>query len=279
MADIHFCLDDSPWFRMVELDEVTSTNDFLRSYRPVGGERRLTLLTAEHQTAGRGAGSNHWESVRGKNLLFSILVHPRHLHPCHIFVLSELLALSVRQALEDFLRMERKDMQSPGEECNNVCPPVAKEGVLTIKWPNDIYYGDRKICGMLIENELQGQQIENSVMGVGINVNQTGFHSNAPIPISLAQILGHEVEKRFVLEKVVENFVHLYDLTEQRETEELHQLYLRHLYRKGEMHPFRDADGPFRGTIVGVAPTGHLKIVDETGTERRYTFKEVEYVI
>ncbi|MDE5788496.1 MAG: biotin--[acetyl-CoA-carboxylase] ligase [Bacteroidaceae bacterium] len=271
MADIHFCLDDSPWFRMVELDEVTSTNDFLRSYRPVGGERRLTLLTAEHQTAGRGAGTNHWESVRGKNLLFSILVHPRHLLPNHIFVLSELLALAVRQALEDFLQMERKNMQRPDEECNNAC--------LKIKWPNDIYYGDRKICGMLIENELQGQQIERSVMGVGINVNQTGFHSDAPTPISLAQILGHEVEKRFVLEKVVENFVHLYDRTEQKEIEELHQLYLRHLYRMGELHPFRDADGPFRGTIIDVAPTGHLELVDETGVKRRYAFKEVEYVI
>ena len=77
----------------------------------------------------------------------------------------------------------------------------------------------------------------------------------------------------------MENFVHLYDRTEQKEIEELHQLYLHHLYRMGELHPFRDADGPFRGTIIDVAPTGHLELVDETGVKRRYAFKEVEYVI
>ena len=153
--DKHFCLDDSPWFRMVELGEVTSTNDFLRGYQPVGGERRITMVTAENQTAGRGAGQNHWESQPGKNLLFSLLVHPRHIPVDRMFVLSEVLALAVRDALNYQLSI----INYP----------------LKIKWPNDIYYGDRKLCGMLIENELRGNQIERCVMGAGINVNQTEF--------------------------------------------------------------------------------------------------------
>ena len=154
----HFCLDDSPEFRMVELGEVTSTNDFLRNYRPVGPERRITLVTAEYQTAGRGAGQNHWESEPGKNLLFSLMVHPRHIRPERIFVLSEVLALSIQAALQ--------------------CSPIMEgdaAGRCKIKWPNDIYWDDRKLCGMLIENDLQGGQIERCILGAGINVNQTEF--------------------------------------------------------------------------------------------------------
>ena len=83
---------------MVELEEVTSTNDFLKAYRPLD-ERRITLVTAEYQTTGRGAGQNRWESRRGENLVFSLMVHPRHIPAERIFVLSEVLALAIREAV------------------------------------------------------------------------------------------------------------------------------------------------------------------------------------
>lgn len=251
MTETHFPLDDSPHFRLLELGEVTSTNDYLRHYRPAE-ERRLTLATAEHQTAGRGSGRNRWESAPGQNLLFSLLVRPRHIPAHAMFVLSEVMALSIREALN----------------CQ-----------LKIKWPNDIYYADRKLCGMLIENDLQGTHVERSILGVGINVNQTQFSPSIPNPISLAQILGHEVERRFVLERVVEHFTRYYDWAEQGRLADIHQLYLDGLYRLGEEHPFRDSSGPFRATIVGVEPTGHLLLADAQGARRRYAFKEVEYVI
>jgi len=252
--DKHFCLDDSPWFQMIELDSVTSTNDFLRGYRPMQ-PKRITLATAEFQTAGRGAGTNHWESKPGENLIFSLLTHPAHIPASQMFLLSEVIALSVRQALDDF---------TPG---------------FTIKWPNDIYYQDRKVCGMLIENELQGKQVKDCVIGVGVNINQTQFDSDAPNPVSLTQILGHEVERRFVLEKIVEYFTRYYEWTEQHRDEELHQMYLSHLYRKGELHKFSDGMGEFRATIVDVEPTGHLILIDETDRKRRYAFKEINYII
>ena len=256
MTDRHFCLDDSPWFQMLELDEVTSTNDFLRGYRPLGGERKLTLVTAEFQTAGRGAGTNRWESERSQNLVFSMLTHPRHIRVEEVFVLSEVLALSIRDAVADFVNEEVK-----------------------IKWPNDIYCGDRKVCGMLLENDLRSGHIENCVMGVGININQTLFRSDAPNPVSLAQILGHTVEPRFVLERLVENFVHLYELTEQGQRDHLHQLYLSHLYRWGQRHQFVDDNGRFWATILDVKPTGHLMLIDDDGATREYAFKEVEHII
>lgn len=264
MTHKHFPLDDGPQFQWLELDEVTSTNDFLHSFRPVG-ERRITLVTAEHQTAGRGSGQNHWESERGKNLLFSLLVHPRHISPERMFVLSEVLALAICEAVQSFTLHPSSFTLHPSS--------------FTLKWPNDIYYGDRKLCGMLIENDLRGDSIERCVMGVGINVNQITFESDAPNPVSLAQILGHEMERRFVLECVMENFSRYYGWTEQGRLDELHQMYLSHLYRKDEKHHFIDENGPFLGTITDVEPSGHLIIVDEMGKNRRYAFKEVEYKI
>lgn len=256
----HFCLDDTPEFQMMELDEVTSTNDFLMNYRPFQ-ERHITLVTAEFQTAGRGSGQNHWESQRGKNLLFSLLTHPRHILAERMFVLSEVLALAIQAAMRP-------------------SPIMGGDGGgLLIKWPNDIYYGDQKLCGMLIENELRGTVVERCVMGVGVNVNQTEFASDAPNPISLAQILGHEIERRFVLERVMEYFTRYYSWTEQGRADELHQMYLGHLYGKDEKRHFIDKEGEFQGTIVDVEPTGHLIIVDEKGKKRRYAFKEVQYVI
>ena len=261
MTQPHFPLDDSPQFRMVELDETTSTNDFLSHFRPVGPERRLTLVTAEHQTAGRGAGHNRWESEPGKNLLFSLMVHPRHIRPDRIFLLSEVLSLAI---------------------CEAVGLP------LSVKWPNDIYWGNRKLCGMLVENEMRGQLVERSIMGVGINVNQTEFAFDRSRldglrrmaePVSLAQIMGHPLERRFLLEGVVEHFLRYYAWTEQGRQDELHQMYLSRLYRKDEVHGFVDAEGPFRGTITDVEPGGRLVIIDEAGQSRRYGFKEVEYKI
>ena len=247
---------------MVELEEVTSTNDFLKAYRPLD-ERRITLVTAEYQTTGRGAGQNRWESRRGENLVFSLMVHPRHIPAERIFVLSEVLALAIREAVVHSLHS----------------PLFTLHQEMRIKWPNDIYWGDRKLCGMLIENELRGSVVERCVLGVGINVNQTTFESDAPNPVSLAQILGHEVERRFVLEGVMEHFTCYYGWTEQGRLDELHEMYLSHLYRKDEPHRFRDKDGEFEGTIVNVEPTGYLIIVDETGKNRRYAFKEVEHCI
>ncbi len=250
----HFCLDDSPWFQMLELDVVDSTNNFLKSYR-APTSRRITLVTAEYQTAGRGSSSNTWESASGQNLLFSLLTHPRMIEATQMFVLSEIIAMAVCDALSDF---------SAGFQ---------------IKWPNDIYFQNRKITGMLIENELEGKVVNNCIMGVGINVNQTEFLSDAPNPVSLAQILGHQVERRFVLEKVVEYFVRYYGWLESGRTEEIHKRYLTNLYRMREEHEYRDKDGVFRASIQTVEPTGHLVLVDKDGATRKYAFKEVQFLI
>jgi len=249
----------------IKLDEVDSTNNYLR-HLDASDNSRMTLVTAEFQTAGRGADTNRWESAKGENLLFSLRVQPSCLPVSRMFAISEATALAVRDSLNAFLPST---------------PPKGGRGV-SIKWPNDIYYGDSKVAGILIENDLQGAQVMRSIIGVGINVNQRRFLSDAPNPRSLADIVGHDVRRRFVLEQFMECFMHYFgqiDTGKEKALDALHEDYKSHLYRRGEEHAYTDKDGTFRATLIDVEPTGHLILQDKEGNKRRYEFKEVKYEI
>lgn len=242
-------------YKLLELEEVDSTNNFLRQYA-TSAEESIVVALADYQTAGRGSAANTWESEPGKNLLFSLLVQPTMIPVDRMFILSEILALAVCESLDGY---------ATG---------------FHIKWPNDIYYGDKKVVGMLIENHLQGTTIARSVMGVGLNVNQQVFLSDAPNPSSLALILGHSVERKEVLKQVMERFSLYYArLSFPSEYIAIHQTYLKRLYRMEERHEYCDADGRFWATMVDVQPTGHLILRDDTGQLRSYAFKEVQYII
>lgn len=252
-----FCLDDSPKFRMIELDEVDSTNNFLRHLN-TSDDQHMTLVTAEFQSAGRGADTNKWESERGKNLLFSLRITPSNLPVRRMFAVSEVAALAVRDALNTFVSGFR------------------------IKWPNDIYFEDSKVAGMLIENDLLGAQIRSSVIGIGININQRRFLSDAPNPRSLADITGHEVERRVVLEQFMERFsLYMKQVEHGKEDalDALHERYKEGLYRKGEEHKYCDEMGTFCAKLIDVEQSGHLILLDKEGKRRRYEFKEVKYII
>ena len=270
--ETHFCLDDSPTFRMLELDEVDSTNNFLR-HLDTPGDQRLTLVTAEYQSAGRGSGTNRWESEKGKNLLFSLRVMPNSLPVRRMFAISEATALALRDSLS--LSPSLGEGFVPLAPCSQPLP-------FTIKWPNDIYFEDSKVAGMLIENDLQGALLRRSVIGIGINVNQLRFLSDAPNPRSLADIVGHEVERRFVLQQFMQHFMrYLKQIDEGKDAEldALHEHYKQHLYRRGEMHDFCDEMGVFCAKVVDVEPSGHLVLQDSEGKLRRYEFKEVRWII
>lgn len=239
--------------KRIALKETVSTNRYAREL-PEDESLELTLVTAEFQTAGRGAGTNKWESERGQNLLFSIIAFPHQLPANQMFALSEVTALAICDTLSSYA-----------------------EG-FQIKWPNDIYYNDKKIVGMLIENDLRGKQVHRSVIGVGVNINQTEFISDAPNPVSLAQILGHEADRNQVLDYIMQRFIYYYGLMEKKRYGELHQLYMQHLYRKDAFYSYSDEGGIFRARIRDVEPTGHLVLEDENGKLRRYDFKEVRFI-
>lgn len=264
----HFCLDDSPRFRMIELEGIDSTNSFLAQYRPPH-PTDITLVTAEYQTAGRGQKGNTWESAPGKNLLFSLLVKPNLLPAERVFVVSEAIALSIREAIEATIEEEGGATAS-----SHPC--------LTVKWPNDIYADEKKIAGILIENTLAGQHIGQCIIGCGVDVNQRQFEGDAPNPVSIGQLTGKEVERRFVLEKIMEGFTRRYTQIQSGHYDAIHQDYLAALYHRTGQHDYMDLTAgegePFRASIADVEPDGHLILSDTEEHTRRFAFKEVAFV-
>lgn len=232
-------------WEIIHIAETDSTNRWLRER----GSEGDMVVVADYQTAGKGQGTNSWESERGKNLLFSVLYHPQRIPANRQFHISMAVSLAIADALGEHI------------------------GDVSIKWPNDIYWRNAKICGILIENRLLGQTIRDSIIGVGVNVNQRHFHSNAPNPVSLWQIHGHETDLELLLQSILDKFT-LYINKKEIKTQYLHQLYRR----KG-FHPYADKEGSFMAEIVDVEDDGHLLLCDDNGQQRRYAFKEVSFVI
>lgn len=234
------------------LEEVTSTNDYLRGMEPTAD---ITVVSATFQTKGRGQRGNTWVSDPGKNLLFSALVCPEGVKAADGFILSQAMALSICETLSVFV-----------------------DGV-AIKWPNDIYCHDRKICGTLIENSLKNKYIGSSVIGSGINVNQTAFPSGLAAPAtSLFLMLGEEKEPDAIMHSVMERFAGYYGEILSGQYDGIRSLYHDHLYLRGQQHLFADSEGPFLGVISHVEPDGHLVIMDSRLQPRRYAFKEVRLI-
>lgn len=221
-----------------------------------GAETAETLLvTAEFQTSGRGQRGTLWESNRSDNLLFSIVVRPDFLTADRQFLLSEAISLAIAETLAELV------------------------GNITIKWPNDIYVGDRKICGMLLEHRLCGRKISHSLIGVGLNVNQSLFRSDAPNPVSLRQLLGRQTSRENLLGKIVDRFNQLLGLLQRGETDLLHYAYCHRLYRRTERHFYSDGKEIFAARIIDVEPQGRLLLRDDNGLVRSYAFKEVRFVL
>lgn len=232
------------------LEEVSSTNDFLRAYEPMAD---VTVLSASYQTNGRGQMGNTWISNSGENALFSILVCPSALKASDGFVLSQAMALSIKEVLDGYL-----------------------EGI-SIKWPNDIYCGDEKICGTLIENVLMGKFVGRSVIGSGINVNQTEFPGGlAAPPTSLRIYINRIVPPADIIRSVAGRFALYYEEVQAGSYDHIREEYHRHLYLRGEKRCFQDEIGTFAGVISHVEPDGHIIIRDEDGLPRRYAFKQVK---
>ncbi|MGI6222748.1 MAG: biotin--[acetyl-CoA-carboxylase] ligase [Prevotella sp.] len=238
--------------RIVRLDEVDSTNNYLRSYHPGEGEK-MTVAVADYQTAGRGQGTNTWESERGKNLTFSILLHPVMVPLQRQFLLSMMGGIALKMALANYT-----------------------DGI-TLKWPNDVYWNDRKLSGTLIETTVLGGHINNCIFGIGLNVNQAEFHSDAPNPVSLLQILGHEVDREQLLQEIIKSFQYCYSLIENGDYTDVAALYHDSLYRQHGFHSYRDKDGVFEAAIVEVEDNGHLILRDREGAIREYEFKEIAF--
>ena len=233
-------------------DTLGSTNDEATAPQYVEGD----IILAQCQTAGRGQRGHTWESREGENLTFSLLLEPQFLPPSEQFLISECVALGVCDALLHY-----------GIEAQ-------------IKWTNDIYVGDKKLAGILIEHKLQGSALARTVAGIGLNVNQKAFSDDLPNPISMAQATGREFDREEVLQTVATSLMARYEQLREGGAKELQADYHQRLYRLGQEHCYALPDGSrFRGIIRGVEPTGALRIENERGEPLSFLFKEVEFVI
>lgn len=248
-------------FPLIALDSTESTNLYLSQLCKREGETLppFTTVCAEYQQAGKGQRGNSWESAEGKNLLFSFVVYPTFLEARHQFLLSQMVSLAIKEALSRW------------------------SDEITIKWPNDIYWREKKICGILIENDLNGNCIGRCICGIGLNVNQTAFVSDAPNPVSLQQITGKEHDRHALLMDIMKR-IQIYFKGAELEpyatySEEISVRYGRSLFRRRGYHLYEDANGRFRARLLRVEPDGRFVLEDESGQEREYLFKEVQYVI
>lgn len=250
------------------LAETTSTNTYAKEniqYFPCG----FHVVYSSNQTAGRGMDTNSWESEKGKNITFSIICHPKMVKPSEQFILSMAIAVDIVKTLQDYLP-EEKDHFS-------------------IKWPNDIYWKDNKLGGILIENTLKGFRMNTCIIGIGININQEKFLSDAPNPISLKQICGEHCNKMTIMESICERFYKTLQIIKLLENQDSHSLnigytsiranYHRLLYRNdNEWHAFHDSE-IFHAKIKKVQDDGRLLLHREDGTEKEYWLKEVKFII
>lgn len=234
------------------LDTTTSTNDDARDAKYRHGD----IVWAEHQTAGRGQRGHKWLSPEGENLTFTMVVEPRFLPVAEQFLLCE--ALSV--ALTD---------------------TFAAYGIAThIKWTNDIYADDRKLEGVLIEHSYSGPTLSRTLLGIGINVNQTEFDPSLPNPVSMAQLTGRHYDRREVLETFERCMLARYAQLEHGDRETLQHDYRERMYGLGERRTFRYPDGRLTQAVIeGVRPSGELLLRHDDGVLREYLFKEIEFVI
>ena len=284
-------------FKVIHIEETDSTNRWMKkkladqttpgsskladqttpgpSYS--GGESCAQVVVAEYQTAGRGCGSNTWESERGKNLTFSVLLHPTEIPADCQFRISEAVSVAICETLEAMLRPPRLAGTPPARlaACYRRDARTQEGKVVTIKWPNDIYVGDKKICGILIENQLRGRLISDSIVGIGLNVNQTVFTSDAPNPVSLAQLTGHEEDR----EALLQAFLQRLSVTMEMESEALMEAYRSRLYRREGFHRFSDSLGEFEAKVMNVLDDGRLVLLDTEGKARMYAFKEVMFCL
>lgn len=255
MEAAHF-RSESPVF--VRYDSVGSTNSVLAS---LGSATHGTVVIAVEQTAGRGQRGNTWEAEPGMNITMSIRLEPQGISPHDQFIISEVVALGVA----------------------NILDMLAPDARISVKWPNDIYAGDRKIAGILIENTIAGRSIIASIAGIGVNVNQERFLSDAPNPVSLFQLTGIRQDIKSVAGLIASEIMSLLATYGRPDRfEELHRMYLDRLWHRTGEHDYIDtATGSrFTARIADVALTGHLTLlISPDSTPVTYAFKEVQALI
>ena len=241
-------------FNIIYKQSIASTNDEAKKILQIGKTEDFTIISANEQLTGRGQRKNTWHSQKGQNLTFSIITFPSFIKVSDQFYLSKVISLGIIEYLN------------------------TKEQKFKIKWPNDIYFNDKKICGILIENSISGSIIKSSVIGIGLNINQSKFPEYLPKAVSLFNINNKEYNLEEELNKLLVYIFKKYSYLKTKSYPEIDNLYLNNLYKLNELSEYKDSAGFFKGKITGTLPEGKLIIKTEEDQIRTYSFKEVEFI-
>ena len=239
---------------IIHLASTDSTNNYANGQIREKEVPEGTVFLAYEQTSGRGQHKNFWESQPGENLTFSIVVYPDFLEIRRQFMLSKVVVLGIYKALSKYV------------DC------------LKVKWPNDIYAGDLKLGGILIENSIMYGLLKSSVIGVGLNINQTVFRSNAPNPVSLQNLTNKHYDCSTILAEVLSGINWYYELLRSGDEKKIDEEYGSQLYRLNETCKYRSEETVFEGEIIGVSEIGQLLIRRSDGKILPFHFKEVEFL-
>ncbi|MFA5325081.1 MAG: biotin--[acetyl-CoA-carboxylase] ligase [Bacteroidales bacterium] len=240
---------------IVWFDSIDSTNNQLFTDKKELPDK--SVYAAVFQTAGRGQRGNSWNSSAGENLTFSILFKPTQLSSNNQFIVSQVVTLGIINYL-----------RTKGVEAK-------------IKWPNDIYVGNLKICGILIENTISSDKLTHSVAGIGLNLNQNFFNTTAANPTSLTILTGEKYNIKEELDILLDNIFNYYDSLTVEKYDEIKKKYLENLYRIGEYHNFIEiADNKtINARIIGINKAACIVLEHSDGLIRSYAFKELKYII
>lgn len=237
-----------------DYEEIDSTNEEMNRLIMREDLAEGTIVRASYQSAGKGHAGNSWQSEKGQNLLFSMLLKPGFLSPESAFHLSRITSLSLYEIIVN--------------QCDNV----------QIKWPNDLLVGDRKIAGILIENTIFHHAISHSILGIGINVNQTTFDASIPATTSLKIEKGCHIDMDSLLADFRNSMARWYHTLIAGHEGVIMESYHQRLYRRGVRAYYRSAAGRFAAVIRDVLPTGELVLESGNGDMLTFGFKEVDYI-
>jgi BirA family biotin operon repressor/biotin-[acetyl-CoA-carboxylase] ligase len=239
--------------KLIKLDAIDSTNDFLKRLSVEQSLENFTVVTAESQTRGKGQMGAKWDSETGKNLMISVLVNDV------LNTISEIFDLNVAVALSIFTTLEKNNIPN-----------------LSIKWPNDILSDNKKVAGILIENTIKNNGEITSIIGIGLNVNQINF-DNLPKASSMAVISKKEFDKETILNQLIDCLKYNCDLLQNKSAAQLWNSYNHNLFKKGIPMAFSLPDGiQFMGIIQGVNSSGKLEVKLENDAIENYGIKEIQ---
>ena len=275
--------------RYHHFDTLDSTNAYLQRLQSEA-DIRDWVVSADEQTAGKGMGNNGWESEAGKNLTFSLAVDMGFLPAERQFLLSEAVPLGIIEVLDEVISDGFEGMSYRGLPSIDTLPPpvgrydmdgrasVSMPSKLSIKWPNDLYFGNRKLAGILINSTIKANMMDLSIIGIGLNVNQMQFKDWPTHPISLKMITGKHYDLHPLLEQIAAHIIKKVELLKSNPTA-IEHAYLKRLFRYQTWADYEVDGKALRLFMTGIDAFGRLQLVDEQQTLHCYEIKQIKFLV